>query len=139
VVLHFLLLHENAGSEPSTVAGRLVSRLEINIELFFSTWTCLSSDLYGQPILLESYARMLSFSAQTASDLHMGMTSCGRIAQALQYHGMVSVELPGLTLGLPAPCISEYACLLFDPLAMHGCFHLDPAEIIRSPFSKSSA
>jgi hypothetical protein len=66
------------------------------------------------------------------------MTSCGRIVQALQYQGMVSLEQPGLTLGLPAPCISEYPLLLFDPLAMHGYSYFDRAEIILCPFSKPS-
>jgi hypothetical protein len=66
------------------------------------------------------------------------MTSCGRIAQALQYLGMVSLEQQGLTLGLPSPCISEYLLLLSDPLAMHGCSYFDRPEIILCPFSKSS-
>jgi len=66
------------------------------------------------------------------------MTSCGRIAQALQYQDVVSLEQPGLTLGLPAPCIPEYLLLLFDPLAMHGSSYFDRAETILCPFSKPS-
>jgi hypothetical protein len=64
VVLYFLLLHENAESEPSARwLDELSPSFEVSIELFFSTWACSSSNLYGRPDV--------EFSAQTASDLDM--------------------------------------------------------------------
>lgn len=111
------------------MAGRLSLS---NIELFFSTSA--SSDLYGRSILLESYARMLSSMHRLLLILtwyDFLRPYCSSLASRCGLTGTARVNV-----GLPAPCISGYALLLFDPMAMHGCFYFDRAEIILCPLRK---
>jgi hypothetical protein len=103
------------GLRRQTVTGRLSPSFEDNIELFFSMWAYPSSNLYGRSMLLESYARMLSSMRKlllilTWYDFLRPYCS----SPAVSRYGFTGIAR--VNVGLPAPHISEYALLLFDPL-----------------------